>query len=148
MIDRVKDDWLRDQRRHQQDVAATALLTAVEDGTPLADAAKAAGLTVQRTPQLGRAQPPTGLPAELIQPLFGTDTGKPGMVEAQQGFWVFVPTAITKPDPAADAPAVDRVRQQLAGTAGNDLEMTFASALRDREKVTVNNKLLESVTQP
>jgi peptidyl-prolyl cis-trans isomerase D len=148
VIDRVKDDWLRDQRRHEQDVAATGLLTAVEGGASLADAAKAANLVVQRTPALGRAQPPGGLPVEMIQPLFGTDVGKPGMVEAQQGFWVFVPVSITKPDPAADPAAVDRVRLQLAGAESDDLEMSFAAALRDREKVTVNQRLLDSVSQP
>ena len=148
VIDRVRDDWLRDQRRHEQDIAATALLTAVEGGASLADAAKAANVVVQRTPALGRAQPPGGLPAEMIQPLFGTAIGKPGMIEAQQGFWVFVPVSIAKPDPAADPAAVDRVRLQLAGAESDDLEMSFATALREREKVTVNQKLLDSVSQP
>ena len=148
VIDRVREDWLHDQRRHEQDLAATALLAAVEDGKSLADAAKAARQVVQRTPELGRAQPPAGLPVEMIQPLFGTSVGQAGMVEAQQGFWVFVPVSITKPDPATDPAAVDRVRMQLAGSAADDLEMTFAAALRDREKVTVNRPLLESVSQP
>ena len=148
VIDRVRDDWLRDARRHEQDVAATGVLTAVESGATLDGAAKAAGLTVQRTPPMGRAQPAPGLPGELLQPLFGTPIGKPGVVEAAQGFWVFVPVAITKPDPAANPAAMDRVRMQLAGQESDDLEMAYASALRDREKVTVNNRLLDSVAQP
>lgn len=148
VLDRVRDDWLRDARRHEQDVVATGLMTAVEGGASLADAAKAAGLVVQRTPPLGRSQPPSGIPPELIQPLFGTATGKSGMVEAAQGFWVFTPESITKPDPAADPAAVDRVRVQLAGAESDDLEMTYAAALRERAKVTVNRKLLDSVSQP
>jgi peptidyl-prolyl cis-trans isomerase D len=148
VIDRVRDDWLRDARRHEQDVAATALMTAVEGGATLADAAKAADLTVQRTPPIGRAEPAPHLPTELVQPLFGTAIGKPGVIEAEQSFWVFVPVSITKPDPAADPAAVDRMRLQLAGAVSDDLEMTFAAALRDREKVTVNRRLLDSVSQP
>jgi peptidyl-prolyl cis-trans isomerase D len=148
VIDRVRDDWLRDARRHEQDVAATALMTAIEGGASIADAAKAAGVVVQRTPPIGRAQPAPNLPPELVQPAFGTAIGKPGMIEAAQGFWVFVPVSVTKPDPAADPAAVDRLRVQLAAADSDDLEMTFAAALRDREKVTVNRRLLDSVTQP
>jgi peptidyl-prolyl cis-trans isomerase D len=148
VIDRVRDDWQRDARRHEQDVAATGLLTAVEGGATLADAAKAAGLTMRRTPPMGRNQPAPGFPSALVQPLFGTPQDKPGMVEADQGFWVFVPVSIQKPDPAADPAAVDHVRLQLAGAESDDLEMTFAVALREHDKVTVNRRLLDSVAQP
>ncbi len=51
--DRVRDDWLRDARRHEQDVAATALLTAVEGGATLQAAAAAAGLPVTRSAPAG-----------------------------------------------------------------------------------------------
>jgi peptidyl-prolyl cis-trans isomerase D len=148
VIGRVRDDWLHDMRRHEQDVAATQLMTAVEGGSSLADAAKAAGLPVQRTPPIGRNQPPPGVPRSVLPPLFGTAPGKAGMVEADQGFWVFVPVTIQKPDPAADPAGVDRVRRQLAGAESDDLEMTYAAALRSRERVTVNQRLLDSVTQP
>ena len=148
VMDRVREDWLHDARRHAQDVAATGLLTAVEGGASLADAAKAAGVTVTRTPPMGRTQPAPGLPLELVKPVFGTAAGKPGVVEADQAFWVFVPATIEKPDPDADPAGLDRVRRQLAGAVSDDLEMTFATALRDREKVTVNRRLLDSVAQP
>ncbi len=146
--DRVREDWLREARRHAQDVAAARLLTAVKGGGSLAEAANLAGLKVQRTAALSRSQAPEGLPGDLIQPLFGTEVGKPGMFEADNGFWVFVPVEVQKPDPAADPAGVDRVRLELAGAVSADLETTYAAALRDREKVTVNRRVLDSVAQP
>jgi peptidyl-prolyl cis-trans isomerase D len=148
VIDQVRDDWQRDTRRHEQDVVAARLLTAVKGGGSLEEAANLAGLKVQRTPALARDKAPPGLPGELIQPLFGTDVGKPGMLEADGGFWVFVPVEVQKPDPAADPAAVDRVRLQMAGAVSEDLEATYAAALRAREKVTVNRRVLDSVAQP
>ena len=61
---------------------------------------------------------------------------------------MFVPASIQKPDPEADPAGLERVKRQLAGAESDDLEMTFATALRDREKVTVNRRLLDSVAQP
>ena len=144
----VREAWERDARRHAQDLAAARLLTAVKGGGSLTEAANLAGLKVERTPSLGRERPPEGIPAELIQPLFGTDIGKPGMVEANGGFWVFVPVSVQKPDPAADPSGVDRIRLQLAAANSDDLETTYAAALRAREKVTINRRVLNSVAQP
>lgn len=147
IADAVRDDWLRDARRHEQDVAATALLAAVQDGATLADAARAAGQAVQRTPPVGQAASPL-LPPQVARALFATALGKPAMVEAAQGFWVLVPAEVQHPDPAADPAAVAALRQQLAGAEGNDLVAAYAAALGSTTKVTVNRRLLDSVTQP
>jgi peptidyl-prolyl cis-trans isomerase D len=145
--DRVRDDWLRDARRHEQDLAATALLTAVEGGTSLKDAAEAAKLPMTRSPPIGRTTPPPGIPAQLVQPLFATDVGHATMVESPTGFVVAVTVAITKPDPATDTAGLDRVRLALSAATSDDLEMTYAAALRTREKVVVNRQLFDSIAQ-
>jgi peptidyl-prolyl cis-trans isomerase D len=145
--DRVRDDWLRDTRKHEQDLVATKLLTAVNGGASLKDAAAAAGVPMTRSPPIGRTTPPPGIPAELVQPLFATDTGHATMVESPTGFTVAVTVAINKPDPSTNAAGMDRVRTQLGGSMSDDLEMTFAAALRDRDKVVVNRQLLDSVAQ-
>ena len=145
--DRVREDWLRDARRHEQDVAATGLLTAVNGGQSLADAAAAAHQTVMHSPPIGRATPPPGIPSQLVQPLFATEIGHATMVESPTGFTVAVPTADTKPDPAANAAATDRVRSQLATSMSNDLEISYATALRQKAKVTVNSKAVAEVSQ-
>ena len=145
--DRVRDDWLRDARRREQDVVATGLLAAVQDGKTLADAAAAAGVPVTRSPAIPRGQPPQGIPSQLVQPLFATDVGKATMVEAPTGFVVAVPVTVTKPDPTVDSPGLDRVRTGLAGAMSDDLEMTYAAALRDREKVVLNRPVFDSIAQ-
>ncbi len=74
--DRVRDDWLRDARRHEQDVAATALMTAVEGGATLQAAAAAAGQPVTRSaplPIAGAASRP-GWPARCSPPSRTTPT--------------------------------------------------------------------------
>ena len=56
-------------------------------------------------------------------------------------------TAVDKPDPAKDSQGVDRVRTVLSGAMSDDLEMTFAAALREREKVVVNRPVFDSIAQ-
>ena len=145
--DRVRADWQRDARRHEQDVVAAGLLPAANGGKSLADAAAAVPLEVTHSPPIGRGAPPPGIPSELVQPLFATDIGHATMVESATGFVVAVPTADTKPDPAANVAAVERVSTQLATAASNDLELTYATALRQRAKVTVNSKALSELSQ-
>ncbi len=145
--DRVRDDWLRNARRHEMDLAATGLLTAVQGGQSLKDAATAAGLPMTHTPPIGRGQPPAGVPQQLVQPLFATDADKPTMVETPTGFVVAVPVEVTKPDPAKDGAALDRLRVALANAGSDDLEVTYATALREREKVVVNRPVFDSIAQ-
>ena len=145
--DRVRDDWIRDARRHEQDVLATALLTAVNDGTPLKDAAAARQLPVTRSPPIGRGQPPQGVPIQLVQPLFATEPGHATMVDTPTGFVVAVTVDVTKPDPATDAAALDRVRAGLASAMSDDLEMTYAAGLRERERVVVNRPVFDNIAQ-
>ncbi len=144
---RVQDDWTRAARRREQDVAATRLLTAVSDGATLQAAAAAAKLAVTRSPPIGRAQPPADIPTELVQPLFATEVGHATVVESSTGFTVAVPIAIAKPDPATDTAALGQLRTRLAGAASDDLEMLFAAGLRDRQHVTVNRQLFDSIAQ-
>ena len=145
--DRVVQDWQSAARRHEQELVATKLLTAVNGGTPLQAAAAAAGVPVTHSPAIGRAQPPPGIPPQLVQPLFATDIGKATMVEAPTGFTVAVTTAITKPDPAKQPAVLSQVRRQLAGEMSDDLEMSLAAGLRDRTQVTVNRPMLDSIAQ-
>jgi peptidyl-prolyl cis-trans isomerase D len=145
--DRVRDDWVRDARRREQNVAAAKLLTAVKGGGSLADAARLAGLGVRHTPPVSRNQPTPGIPAELVQPLFAAAKGEATMVEDTEGFWVAVLTDIQTPDPAADPAALGRIGAQLSRAVGDDIEISYAAALRARDKPTINRALLDSVTQ-
>ncbi len=141
---RVKDDWLRDARRHEQEVVATRLITAVSGGATLADAAAAAKVVVTHSPPIRR---PPFQPGQRPDPLFTTEIGHATLAENATGFIVAVPTAINQPDPAKDPAGLDRVRKAGATSTGNDLEATFLAALRDRDRVSINRPMFDSLTQ-
>ena len=100
--DTVLADWTRDALRRTQETAAAKLMTAVKQGQTLADAAAVAGVAMTRTPLTGREQPVSGMPPELLRPLFELKPGEPTMVETADGFIVAVPAEIVTPDPASD----------------------------------------------
>ena len=141
---KVKDDWLRDTRRHEQEVIATQLMAAITDGATLADAATAAKISVTHSPPIRR---PPYQANQRPDPLFTTELNHATMAETATGFIVAVPTAITNPDPAKDTAGMDRVRKAGAQSVSNDLESTLLAALRARERVTVNRPVYDSIVQ-
>jgi peptidyl-prolyl cis-trans isomerase D len=146
--DQVSADWTADAARRAQEAAAAALLAEVKNGTPLADAAAKAGLTVTRSPLTGRGDPPAGMPAELVNPLFAAKPGAPTMVRTPDGFVVAVPAVVEAPDPKADPIGFSQARDGLARQIGDDIELLFVRALRDRTPPKVNQKLLDQIAQP
>ena len=148
VAERVREDRERDARRREQEAAAAKLLAAVKGGTSLQDAATVAGLRVERTPPIGRGEPPEGVARELVDPLFGLKRGEPTMVETPEGFVVAVPAEIASPDPASDPAGLAQLRAALGRAMGEDVEVLLASALRARANPRVNRQLLESVAQP
>ncbi len=143
VADAVRAAWAHDAVRHQQDLAATAILTAVQSGKRLADVA--GGRQVQTLPATGRDQPTPGVPPTLLGPLFGLAKGQATMVETPTGFVVAVLDAVDSPDPARNAPAVARLREQMAKADSGDAEAAFAAAVRDQARPHVQPGVLESL---
>jgi peptidyl-prolyl cis-trans isomerase D len=138
VADAVRADWTKDQVRHEQEIRAANLLEAVKAGHTLAAAAAKDGLTVRRLPATGRATPPDGFPTPLLAPLFGLKQGELTMVETPDGFVVAQLVEIQQPDPKADPVGFGQVRDALSRAIAQDLETTFANAVRDRAKPHVN----------
>jgi peptidyl-prolyl cis-trans isomerase D len=146
--DQVLADWTHDAVRHAQETAAAKLLTAVQHGQTLADAAAIAGVPVRRTPLSGREQAVSGMPSELLRTLFSLKPGEPTMVETPDGFIVAVPAEIQDPDPAKDPTDYQQMREALARAMGNDVADIFSQALRDRAQPRINQKNLDSISGP
>ncbi|WP_158742519.1 peptidylprolyl isomerase [Acidisphaera sp. L21] len=144
VTDRVKEDWLRAARRHEQEVIATQLLTTVNGGGKLADAAATAKVAITHSPPIRR---PAFQPGARPDPFFTTDLGHATMAETTTGFIVAVPTSINKPDPVKDVAGLNAVAKAGGVSMSNDLEATFLAALRDRDRVTINRPLFESMVQ-
>ena len=144
----VREDWLRDRKRHEQDEAATRLYTAVKSGGTLEIAAMAASLPVTRTQPVSRMSPPADVPSQLVQPLFTLKKGEATMVETPDSFVVAVLADIQEPDPATDPVGYGQTRDALTRSIGGDLTTAFAAALRERAHPRVNQQLLDSVAAP
>ncbi len=145
VADQVRKDWTRDAIRHTEEKAAAAILTAVQDGTPLATAA--AGLTVQRLPPVSRSAVTPGVPPQLVAPLFGLKSGKGTMAETADGFVVAQLVSVQHPDPKQDPIGYSQLRNALTRSIEGDLETLFTEAVRDQAKPKVNDKLLATFTQ-
>jgi peptidyl-prolyl cis-trans isomerase D len=143
----VAADLARDGVRKRTEQAAAKFLAALKGGQSFANAAAASGVTPHRTPLFSR-NAPGELPPELVQAVFELKKNEPGMVETPAGFTVFTPAQIVSPDPKADPVAYDKVQTGLTRSYGDDLELTFASALRQRAGVQVNETLLNNFIQP
>ena len=145
--DELRAEWDRDNRRREQENAATRLFSAVKAGGTLDDAATIAGLLVQRTPPMVRNAPTEGVSPKLVQPLFALKPGEPTMVETEDAFLVAVPTEIIAPETTADPAGVGQIRTVLTQSLGQDIEATVAATLRNRNRPRVNQTLLDSFTQ-
>jgi peptidyl-prolyl cis-trans isomerase D len=146
--DQVREDWLHDAVRHEQEVTAANILAAVQDGQSLADAAVVAGLPVRHLAPTGRQNPPAGVPQQLLQPLFGMKQGEATMIETADGFLVGVLTAIETPDAKSDPIGYGRMRDALVRSIGDDIETIYVSALRTAAHQHINRQVVDSVAQP
>lgn len=143
----VRENWLHDARREAQEAVAAKLLAAVNAGGSLDDAATVAGLRTEKTPPMGRNAPTAGVPRELVAPVFELGKGKATMVETPAGFIVARLDQVAAPDLASDPAGAAEMRTTLEKLMAEDTEVTFAVALRDRVKPTINRTLLDSLTQ-
>jgi peptidyl-prolyl cis-trans isomerase D len=145
----VKADWTEAMRSRAQNEAATTLLRAVGQGQAIAAAAAPAGGTVEMSPPIGRqANPPEGVPAELVGPLFSLKPGQATMVQTPTSFVVAQLTKVEEPDPAADPAGYAQLRQTLLGSAANDIEISFVTGLRQRAHPRINPAQLDAAIRP
>ena len=115
--DQVASDWTAAARQKEAEEQATKVLTAVQGGESLPDAATTAGVTVRQTPLIDRRDSSEAVPAQVQQALFGLKPKEPTMVSTAEEFIVLVPDQIETPKPdqrkaeyealSGDAEAVD-----------------------------------------
>jgi peptidyl-prolyl cis-trans isomerase D len=144
---KVLADWQADQVHHATETEAAKLLSTVKGGQTMLNAAWGSGLQVTRSPVLRRNHPTQGVPAELTQLIFTLKPGEATMVETNVGFMVARLAQIIKPDPKTDPSGLAEVQQGLTRALADDYLVSFATAVRDAAKPTVNAKALDQVTQ-
>ena len=143
----VRDNWEHDQRRRAEEVIAAKLLAAARTGS-LDDAATVAGVRAEQTKPIPRgAQQAEGVPGQLIEPLFAMKLNDATMIETPDGFFVAKLVSISSPDPLTDPAGAAQIRTALNRSVDQDVELTYAAALRDRDHPQVNRQLFESLAQ-
>jgi peptidyl-prolyl cis-trans isomerase D len=149
--DKVLADWTAHEQRMAQNRLATQLMVAVNQGTPLADAAAEAGplggLAAVTLPPTRRDQPAAGVPAQLLDPLFQLKLHKATMVETADGFVTAELMAIADPTAATDPIGYGEMRDQLAHSVASDLEQVLVAALRARAHPRINFAAVEQLAQ-
>ena len=144
---KVLSVWQGAQQQREANVAAADLMHAVNTGTPLAQAAAAAGLSVTQSPAYTSAARPQGQPPQLVPVLFSLKQGEATMLDNGAGFTVAVLTNVQVPTPQSDPAAYAQLQQSLNKSLQDDLGESFLAGLQAQDKVTVNQKLLAQIYQ-
>jgi peptidyl-prolyl cis-trans isomerase D len=140
----VEADWTTAARQKESEEEAAKVLTAVQGGQSLADAATVAGLTVQQTKPVTRDATDTDMPAQLQRMLFGLKPKEPAMVQTPDGFVVAVLDKVETANPKTDKSAYDEITETLTRSVAADLTGGFEAALRARANPRVNHSVFDS----
>jgi peptidyl-prolyl cis-trans isomerase D len=145
--DQVLADWTDDQKRRAENVAATAMMVAVQGGQSFSDAATVANVQPHMSPALTRSSTDPSMPASLLHVLFGLKLHDTTMVETIDGFVVAQLVEIQEPDPAADAAGYDRAKAAVARSIGGDVGELLAQALRQQANPRINQQNFDSIVR-
>jgi peptidyl-prolyl cis-trans isomerase D len=145
----VLASWTAAQMQRAQEVAATNMLQAMKSGRTLQGVADQLGLQVTTTPPLTRdGQAPTGVPPNLIAPLFSLHQGDSTMIETPDGFVVAQLTQIQTPSPDADPVGYQQLKASLAGNLADDMQAVFAGVVTAGKNPRINQAVIQQIAQP
>ena len=144
---RVLSAWQGAQQRREANVIAADLMHAVNTGTPVAQAAAAAGLSVTQSPAYTSTAQPENQPTQLVPVLFSLKPGEATMLDNGSDFTVAVLDKVVAPTPQSDPAGFAKLQQSLNSSLQDDLEGSFLAGLQAQDKVTVNQKLFAQIYQ-
>ena len=142
---RVREDWLAAQRSERADAIVQEMLSEIKAGKLLAEVAGPRGANIVTTKPFTRTRQGLDLqvPSSLVAALFKVQTGIPESGAGEEAHMIGIVTEIIAPDLVAEADAVNRLKDELAGALSNDLSQSLAGALRERLKVTIDRASVE-----
>lgn len=150
--DQVLATYRLTERLKRAELAAAGLAATVKAGTPLSDAAKAAGYEVVELDGLVRNQQSEnrGSTPSVERALFAQDPASPTpIVELiPEGYAVVMLKSRETPDPAAAAADIERMAQGIGQARDEDIVIAFQATLEQRIGVTVNQARLDSLFGP
>jgi len=146
--DQVAARWRDDEIAKRLQAKADDLVGKLKAGTPFAQAASEAGLTVQTAKDLQRGKPGGFVPAKTIETVFRTPKGVPASAEGgkETERFVFRVTDIIDPPFEAGTPQGQAITTTLQSSYTDDLVGEFIGRLENEFGVTVNPAALNQVT--
>jgi peptidyl-prolyl cis-trans isomerase D len=147
--DQVTNDWVNDQAMQRARAAATQIAAKASGTTSLADAVKAAGISLPpvqplaaRRLQIGQAQ---GGIAAALKALFTGTAGSARMIANPQGGFFVVKIDKIIPGNAILQPAlIGQVRGELGQAAAQDYAQEFVADLKRSLKVKRNDSAIQA----
>ena len=149
-LDEVKDQvearWRDNEIAERLKARAEEMVTKLASGTPLAQLASGAGLTVTSVKDLQRGKQAENAPARVVDAVFKTAKGGAGSSEGDKPDTriVFTVTDVTVPE--ADAAQMKQIATALAGAFSEDLVNQYVSRLEKDVGVRINEQALNQVT--
>jgi peptidyl-prolyl cis-trans isomerase D len=149
-LDQVRDEavkqWTAQKRAALLAVRIKTLTEQAQKDKTLAGIAATLKAQVQKSTALARNSGDATLPAALVQKLFDAPQG--GIVSAPRGdgYVVAQVTGIVHPRPTPNSPQFRATAQQVAQGVSGDFSISMANAERAAQRVTVNQKMLDSAT--
>ena len=140
-------DWTAEQRASLLQKKAAELAAQANKDKSLGGVAKAIGATIKASPALTHSTSDATFSRELVTALYAASPGAAvyGPLGKGEGYIVARVTGIYHPLPPTDNPLfLQGVRQISRGVAADVVE-SFAYAARDKQGVTINTKLFDSV---
>ncbi len=144
---KVLSAWTTQAITREAEVRAATLMTAVNQGQSLDDAARALGAAVNTPPGFVRGAPATGIPSGMVPVLFTLKPGQATMQQTGTSFTVAALTKIVQPDPAAGPNDYAQLQQAITKQLQNDAGESLLIGLQTRDKVSVDQKLLAQIYQ-
>lgn len=150
--DKVLATFKLTERLKRAELAAAGLAATVKTGTPLSEAAKAAGYEVVELDGMVRNQPSElrGSTPVVERALFAQDPAAPTpIVELiPEGYAVVMLKSRETPDPASAAADIERMAEGLGQARDEDIAIAFQATLEQQIGVNVNQARLESLFSP
>lgn len=143
--DRVVADWTANERTTRLAERAAEVHKQLDDGTPLAQLAEAAGTTVETRRGLKRNADDAGIGNAGVAAVFGVGRNGTGVFQAPDGGGqiVFRVTEVTQPMNAGADALPDGTADTVATGIGNDLLDQLVTRLQTQYPVTVDRNAIQ-----
>jgi len=140
----LREMWLADKRSQAVEQQAKELADKVGDGKNLAELATESGLeTKTSAPFLRNGEGAGELPASLVSAVFDATEGAAVTAAGPGGWYVAQLKSVDRPEPGADAAAVEQLARQLEAQLRGDLAAEYHAGLRSRFPVEIRREEID-----